>query len=343
MLWSILALTLTASAGLAASGNLKRGDTVYEHEMVTTPEGEQRVRDYWTRERIASIDHDPIISPPYPNIPDDERHIGAAFEGEGAIPKTVGRLLYSEPYEQGWRDSSCTATLLQSTNEATIVTAGHCLKPGKTTNHTAWHTNVLFLPGFRDNKPQVNFTLNRSFLPSSWVDGPENPGDYYFSDRAFAVLNIGSAKEKTARAGLGLGQKIQFEKDATDFPIVYNLGYPRYVSGLNGTTDIRKGTPAFTGLRLAACYGKAEKWWRFPSNKASLPCTMSGGCSGGPTLAEFDFDRGIGFVTTVNSLADLNGFVGGNATETIMTGSSVTDGFAKQLFEAAQAADPTLT
>ncbi|VUC31472.1 unnamed protein product [Clonostachys rosea] len=341
MLRLILTATLTASAGLAAPSTayIRQSSVVVEHELVTTVEAEQRVRDYWTLDRVASIDHDPYGAEPFPTIPEEEKSKGAPFDFEGAIPRTVGRLLYIEPFEDGWRDSSCTATILESANEATIVTAAHCLKPNPiVTNNTAWHDNVLFIPGFHPDEPQLNFTINRAFLLRGWTDGPETQDDRYRNDRAFAVLNLNTPAKRAARANLGLGQRIQFEKNATAFEMTYNLGYPRYCSDTKD--ELRVGTPAFTGRHLAACFGKEVDWFRFPSNMAGYPCMMGGGSSGGPHLAEFDSTTGLGTVVGVNSIGDRDSVNNGPLLE---LGSTVNDEPAKLLFEAAQAVNPSLT
>jgi hypothetical protein len=338
MLQLILAATLTASVGVTASAVYARQNNVVEHELVTTSEAEQRVRDYWTLDRVASIDHDPYTTEPISAIPEDEKYNGAPFNGQGVVPRTVGRLLYTEPHDDDWRDSSCTATILQSANEATIVTAAHCLKPDPTIyNDTAWHVNVLFIPGFHPDEPQLNFTLNRAFLLSGWTDGPENEDDRFRNDRAFAVLNLETPTKKAARANLGPGQRIQFEKNATAFAMTCNLGYPRYVSDTRD--ELRYGTPAFTGRQLAACFGREIDWWRFPSNMAGYACLMGGGSSGGPHLADFDLAKGVGTVVGVNSITDQDGADG----TLLELASSVNDEPAKLLFESAQAVDPSLT
>jgi hypothetical protein len=338
MLSLVCALALAASTGLAAPAVQTPINSVVEHEMVTTLQAEEQVLAYWTVERVASIDHDPYATEPLPPIPDDDLPRGSEFDVQGIIPKTVGRLLYSEPYEGGFRDSSCTATILQSANEASIVTAAHCLKPNPTiSNNTEWHINVLFLPGFRDEAPHVNFTLNRAFLLSGWVSGPEVGDDRYRNDRAFAVLNLHSPPKRSARASLGPGQSIQFVKNATDYDLVYNLGYPRYVAAPD---ELRGGSPAFTGRRLAACYGKPEIWWRAPSNMAGFPCQMGGGSSGGPHLAEFNANEGVGTVVSVNSVLDQGDQ---NTLPLIELGSTVSDDLAKQLFDAAQAVKPSVS
>lgn len=338
MLSSLFTVALTASAVFVAPATCAQENTVVEHEMETTLQADQKVRDYWTLDRIASIDHDPYGTEPFPVIPKDEKFNGAPFYGHGAVPRTVGRLLYTGPYNGTWRDSSCTATLIQSANNATIVTAAHCLKPNPTISHdTAWHINVLFIPGFHDNRPQVNFTLNRALLPSGWTDGPGDSEHSYYNDRAFAVLNLNRPDEKAARADLGPGQHIQFEKNATAFEMTYNLGYPRYV--VVSEEKLRFGTPAFTGRQLAACFGKEVDWWRFPSNLAGYPCLMGGGSSGGPHLADFDLATGLGTVVGVNSITDLDRI---NGTVTLELASSVNDDFAKMLFDAAQSVEASL-
>ncbi|CAH0003382.1 unnamed protein product [Clonostachys byssicola] len=300
---------------------------VVEKFLVTTKDDAQAVRDYWTPERLASIDHDPISTNTTP-VPENEKYRGAEFNGKGDIPRTVGRLLYTELIEgSGWQDSSCTATLVRSENKATIVTAAHCLKTNlMTQNHTEWNKNILFLPGFRDDLPQVNFTINRAYVESSWV----YEGLNYFNDRAFAVLNSDFDSGKAAGLVIGAAQDIQFGTEPP-YGTLYNLGYPRYS---HDKEEFRYGSPAFTGRRLAACYGEAEVWWRFPSDLVGFPCHMSGGSSGGPHLANFDMERGVGTVVAVNSIGDWNA----PPPEQVLYeyGMSVTTSFSKLLYEAAQ-------
>lgn len=330
---------LLANHVLAAPTVHKRDDIIVEHEMVTSLQQEQDILKYWTGQRVTDIDHDAYGTEPFPPIPEDELPRGAEYGGQGDIPRTVGRLLFTAPYEEDdWRDSSCTATILQSDNEATIVTASHCLKPNPTiSNRTDWHRNVLFVPGFLDNEPATNFTLNRAFLPGGWVFEPETAVQRSMYDRAFAVLNLDSPAKRSARAAAGPGQIIQFEKNATDFDLVHNLGYPRYVN--SAPEDIRVGTPAFTGRRLAVCYGKPVSWWRFPTNLAGFECLMGGGSSGGPHFAEFDSDQGVGGIVGVNSVSDLSGDGEMDILELAVT---VNDDLAERMYDAAQAVEPIL-
>jgi hypothetical protein len=327
LLGNLLATVSARPFEFVSRDNPQNESYVVEKFLVTTKDAAQAVRGYWTPERLASIDHDPISTNTTP-VPANEEYRGAEFNGQGDIPHTVGRLLYTELTEEsGWRDSSCTATLVQSDNKATIVTAAHCLKPNvMTQNHTEWNENILFLPGFRDNLPQVNFTINRAYLESSWV----YEGITYFNDRAFAVLNSDLASGKAAGVVIGAAQDIQFGTEPP-YGTLYNLGYPRYSSDKE---EFRYGSPAFTGHRLAACYGEAEDWWRFPSDLAGFPCQMSGGSSGGPHLANFDMERGVGTVVAVNSILDQN--APPPAGIVYEYGMSVTNSFSKLLYEAAQ-------
>lgn len=150
LLGNLLAIVSARPFEFVSRDNPQNELYVVEKFLVTTKDAAQAVRDYWTTERLASIDHDPISTNTTP-VPENEEYRGAEFNGQGDIPRTVGRLLYTELTEEsGWRDSSCTATLVQSDNKATIVTAAHCLKPNvMTQNHTEWNENILLPPRFQ--------------------------------------------------------------------------------------------------------------------------------------------------------------------------------------------------
>ncbi|KAK2598147.1 hypothetical protein QQS21_005698 [Conoideocrella luteorostrata] len=314
------------------------GVSVVQQAMVTGKVADQQVRAYWTPERIASIDHDPITSKPLEPIPVDDRHNGAEYEGGGAIPKTVGRLLYTIHLKNGTTlDNSCTATLLRSANRATAVTAGHCVKAGvdEYSKELGWHSNIFFIPGFRDGTGETNFTVNTAFISSLWDHGQLR--ERFSDDRAFMVLNPDPTWGKTAGELLGEGQHIKFESTQSHSTMRYNMGYPRYAE--KGSKTPRYGSPAFTGLRLAACFGDPVDWWRFDARLSGFSCLMGGGSSGGPHLAEFDLQRGIGTVVAVNSISDTPGQ---NSTQSYEYGAAVNDQFSKTLYEAAGAIHPRL-
>lgn len=330
----LLVLAL-AAAGYAAAAEKPSTpkDSAVIHPMVTSAMEEKRVRDYWTSERIASINRDPSASHPLP-IPIDQRYHGAEFESQGAIKKTVGRLLYTSTMPDGsGSDSSCTATLLKSKNEATLVTAGHCSSAGtNTASFIGYNKNLLWIPGFRDGKaPYGNFTVHKVITSRLYE---EDEDALIGNDRSFLVLNL-DAQGRAAGKTLGPGQSIKFGKAPSGYRQV--LGYPRYVA--SGPDSLpQRGIPAFTGQRVASCNGTSIKW-QYGHGLTGIPCLMGGGASGGPSLANLDISTGLGTIVAVNSINDV--VVEGKERIEYLWGTPVTDKTSEMLYNAAQAVKPS--
>lgn len=313
------------------------GKGLIEHEFETTRKADAAVRAYWTLERINAIDHDTYRITYPPPLPKADRPQGAEYTYGGAVRRTVGRLLFTDPNEFGEAaDSSCTATLVESANGATIVTAGHCMiYPNLTSTNQQWNYNHLFIPGYRDGTPMANFTINKVIMESDWVNG-RVLADQFFNDRAYAVLNPDPISGKSAGEISGVAMKIGFGLNDTLYPSIYDFGYPRSTSD----HDVyRNGTPAFTGRRLAYCTGKAMKWWRVPSIMAGEPCQMGGGCSGGPTFVDFNTATGIGKVVAVHSIIDVSSTNLTTATDNLYS-TMITDAASKKMWNRAQTAKP---
>ncbi|KAL7903920.1 V8-like Glu-specific endopeptidase [Trichoderma velutinum] len=328
---------LVPAAFATPQGPNAPGTDLIEHEYVTTREADAAVRAYWTLERINAIDHDEYLSSDPPPLPEADRPQGAEYTRGGAVHRAVGRLLYTDPNENGKvADSSCTATLVESANGATIVTAAHCaIYPTLNSTNSQWNYNHLFIPGYRDGISMPNYTFNKVIMESDWVNASVL-ADEFFNDRVYAVLNPDPDSGKSAGENSGVLMKIGFGLNETLYPKVHDFGYPR------STTDhdvYRNGTPAFTGRRLAYCTGKATKWWRFPSILAGEPCQMSGGCSGGPAFVDFNTTTGFGKVVGVNSQIDLSGANSTTATVNLYN-SIITDPISKKMWNLAQNAKP---
>ncbi|MEU8661956.1 hypothetical protein [Actinoplanes philippinensis] len=90
--------------------------SVATHAVATTPAAQKAVLDHWTPERIAAL------TSPSADVPAASGPDGAPWTRANALPRTVGRLFFTDHGE----DSSCTATVLGSANRSTVVTAAHC-------------------------------------------------------------------------------------------------------------------------------------------------------------------------------------------------------------------------
>ncbi|MDT0444970.1 trypsin-like serine peptidase [Streptomyces johnsoniae] len=286
-----LALTAGLSAQALALDTDARSDTadnVVSRQLADTAAKQQQVRDYWTAERIAEVPHhEPSDLPPSPGP------AGAAYSGDGAVSTTVGRLFY---VGHGGEDSSCTATVVESANRSTVVTAGHCVVTHDLLGENArWAEQLLFVPGFRDGEmPHGAFPAVSGVVDARWVASGEAI-DY---DQSFLVLGENEEGERVADA-VGAVQELAFDPEVGQ--PVQEFGYPR------ATGDpAQQGRPEFIGLRLAHCWGTSQALADHPeipntSDTRGIPCDMGGGASGGPRFADFDPEAGTGAVVGLNT------------------------------------------
>ncbi|KAF4984567.1 hypothetical protein FDECE_17061 [Fusarium decemcellulare] len=329
------ALLLVVSAALSTCAAATNYPVL--QPAVTNVVEDKHVRNYWTTQRISRIDHHALAKNPKP-IPRDQLSEGAPFHATEAVKKTVGRLFYTVQLKNGsTQDDTCTATLVGSDNEATLVTAGHCASSNQLAmlNFTGYNQNLLWVPGYNDGqRPYGSFTVNHivtSRLYEQSEDGSE------VDDRAFLVLNP-DAQGRHAGETLGRGQRLVFKKPSSDYR--WFLGYPRDAATGDETVP-QKGHPEFTGERLASCNGTIRDW-RFGQGLTGIACLMGGGSSGGPELADFDLDTGFGTVAAVNSRLDPVGGLGGKSSKQYLWGVPVTTEISKKLFDAAQCIKPVL-
>ncbi|EXK25647.1 hypothetical protein FOMG_17684 [Fusarium oxysporum f. sp. melonis 26406] len=323
----LLAIVLAAATcAAAAPKSTATKDSAVVHPMVTTTVEQKEVHDYWTSARIAHIGRDPSASDPI-SVPLCQRYRGAEFNAQGAIDKTVGRLFFSSTLPDGCDlDSSCTATLLQSKNKATLVTAGHCSSAGtNTVAFIGYNKNLLWVPGFRDGKaPHGTFTVHSA-----------DEDALIGNDRSFLILNS-DARGRAAGETLGPGQRIKFGRAPSGY--LQALGYPRYVA--SGPADLpQRGLPAFTGQRVASCNGTAIKY-EYGHGLTGIPCLMGGGASGGPELENLDISTGVGTVVAVHSINDE--VIKGSERVEYLWGVPVTDETSEMLYSAAQGITPLL-
>lgn len=299
------------AAGHAADGPANRAvasDDVVTHRLDTSG-----VHAYWTPERIAQM---PVGEVEDPGAPPVDGPTGSSVPTGTEVDGTVGRLFFVDHGE----DSSCTATLVRSANDATAVTAGHCvLNRDLLGEDRQWAQKVLFVPGFRDGEmPQGAYAVRAVVVDrawSSWV-GEDQPDGY---DQAFVVL------ERSAPGAQAIGF------DVPGGQVVTELGYPR-----SARLPGHQGRPEFTGQRVAACRGMAVEYRgsvELPVDPGQwgVPCDMGGGASGGPRLASFDPEVGRGTVVGVNTQGgEIDGV-------RHLSGAQFTEGITRPLYDVAGA------
>jgi V8-like Glu-specific endopeptidase len=272
------ATTLVAAPAVQASP-VSSSDAVV-HDLAVTAEQRAAVLDYWTPERIAAMESDP----PEPGKPLVESADGASWAPGTLTDRTIGRLFFVD-HDGG--DASCTATLVPSGSRSVAVTAGHCAHTFNLIGEDPkWATNLLFVPGFRDNtRPFGAFPVRTVVAHRTWIQDDQQSRH----DQAFLVFN---ERMSVATQAIAFDQKPGVA--------VQEFGYPRAAR-----QEGHKGRPEFIGMRIARCYGTAVEDLGTPDwpgeGNWGVPCDMGGGSSGGPRMAQFTEKAGLGAVVGVDT------------------------------------------
>ncbi|MFD7447444.1 trypsin-like serine peptidase [Kitasatospora sp. NPDC059827] len=305
------------------------------HPSAVTTAQQQAVLAYWTPERMAALNQPSSGNPPKSG-PD-----GGPWTGSDTLSRTVGRLFFTNHGE----DESCTATVVNSANRSTVVTAAHCVNSTDLLgDNNEWLSNEMFVPGYHDGlAPYGKFVARAGIADTTWLLNDQQDGlrfDAY--DQAFLVLNR-NAEGRRVQDAVGAAQRIGFDRPGN--AAVHQFGYPRESSG----DPARSGLPEFIGTRLAHCTGQTLE---YPGTKDhpeprglwGAPCVMGGGSSGGPRIADFDPSAGIGTVVGDNTQAgffDSSGQVCERGTPSCtrhLVGPQFTSAITKPLYQAAQGA-----
>ncbi|MFC0431862.1 serine protease [Kutzneria buriramensis] len=281
----------TLGIGILLAGTVLAppADTVATHDLTVSAADRQAVLAYWTPERIRALIVPSTVDNPPKSGPD-----GAPWTG--GLP-TVGRLFFTDHGE----DASCTATVVDSANRSTIVTAGHCVDDTDLLgDNNAWNADVLFIPGYHDGQaPYGKFVGRLGVADKTWLlNDQQNGAKFDAFDQAFVVVSPNEHGRRVQDA-VGGAQRIGFDRPGET--VEFQFGYPRASSD-----PARENLPEYTGEELAYCHGVAKQYPGTPDYPDSPDqwgpaCTMGGGSSGGPRIA--DFHHGVGTVVGDNTHA----------------------------------------
>ncbi len=189
----------------------------------------------------------------------------------------------------------CTATAINTPNRSTVVTAGHCVfnpdpdKNGRVDGNGYYYEDFQFCPGYEDATASNRCTLGLwkfrvANVTPNWFYGVNGLYDWQ-DDFAVVVMKTNTQGYLTNIVG---GQGITFNQAAGRFRTL--LGYP--------APDTRWPAYSFTGHDLYYCQG-VDQLGR-GNITMHVPCTMTGGASGGPWL-DWVNTSWMGYVNGVNS------------------------------------------
>ena len=212
---------------------------------------------------------------------------GLRWTHGGAVADAVGKAFFT----LNGVDYVCSGALVGGEHPDVVLTAAHCVTGGRGRGGTtAWATNWLFIPGYRDGQsPYGEYTARRFFVTSDW-SGPTAGREQY--DVAFVQIAAGTPDggpgtadggPGTASAPPGLTVKFAASQGAVPASRAYVFGYP--------------SLPPYTGLYADYCAGPVAA----ASGSLRTSCGMTAGDSGGPWLAGFSPRSGRGYVVAVST------------------------------------------
>jgi V8-like Glu-specific endopeptidase len=282
---------LLCTAALVALGGILAGPAAARVAHVKVPGDPAGIADYWTPKRMS---HATPVD--LPTLPDGSEGTGKPPKPQGPPVSIPPRLLAGEaaqdsspqpragtlyPYEpaeitdptafparvhgkvffsRGGRNFVCSGTVVNGSNDSTVLTAGHCVWDG------SWSTNFAFVPGYGagGSAPYGVWPASNLFSTQQWV-----PSENLRYDMGAAVIRRDQSDREIEDVVGARG--IAFNLDATAQHWI-SYGYPADSDG--GTK------PQFNGYRLWTCesdYALADS----THNTIGIGCDMTGGSSGG--------------------------------------------------------------
>lgn len=293
---TLFSAALLVSGGAVSAAAPTTGpafDGAVAHPAAVTIQDQQRVRDYWTPQRMRSAvpieqlagdlvgllpaDGTPAAGEPTEiaatlpaggAAPLAFPESGAPWTDGGAVATTAGRVFFNF---QG-QPSSCSGNAVTSNNRSTVMTAGHCVKL-----QGSFHTNWVFVPAFfQGDDPFGTWTAAQTFITPQW-----NANENINFDIGAVVVNPLNGQRLTDVVG---GQGIAFNQPR---------GLPMYAFGFPAANP-------YDGSRLIYCSGNTFNDFLFTSD-IGMSCNQTGGASGGPWFRSFSEATGTGLQNSVNS------------------------------------------
>jgi hypothetical protein len=257
---AIAIVTVPAAQGRTVAGGGEHPG-VERYAAARTVAEQRAVIEYWTPARMRAAIPKGLKANPNKGKPGSSTPSGAEAVSVPTDPK-FGKVFFTE----GGLNYVCSGTVTKAANKSLVTTAGHCVNDGSGTPVT----NFAFVPAYLDDDRQLGtYAATTLYTTTQWATKRD-----FDHDIGFAVMGKlnGSTLESQTKA----------------FPIAFNLGY--------GRTFDAYGYPAarpYDGGSLWKCSGPTTKDTR-GSTDNRLPCTMTGGSSGG------------GWITTSGSAKVLN-------------------------------------
>ncbi|WRH26456.1 hypothetical protein GC088_07560 [Arthrobacter sp. JZ12] len=229
-------------------------------------DSQEALKAYWTPERMKNAkpgntinsqgwgEQGRSIMPKAGNatLATPEKNASPATRAGSPTPVShIGKVFFT----MGGQNYVCSANSVQSGNQSTVATAGHCTYD----IDAGWATKFVFVPAYNNGaSPYGMWAAASLHSTTEWVS--RNDISY---DGAFAVVEPLNGRTLAATVGAS----------NIGFNLARNLTYTAY------------GYPAarpFNGETLKSCYGTASADRIGGTQSQGIPCDMTGGSSGGP-------------------------------------------------------------
>jgi hypothetical protein len=205
--------------------------------------------------------------------------------------RQVGKLYYDIKKGPGEDWKHCSATAINSENRSVVLTAGHCVfNPdpdgnGVVESNKFWYEWVQFCPGYEFGCKLGVWHSRQVYTTDSWFYGTgANKAKDWSDDIAIVLVKPNNQGLIVNAVG---GQGITF--NLTVGRQQHAFGYP--------VTDWRWPEYTYSGEDLMYCTGTD---WYDGYGHLRIPCTMTGGASGGPWITS-PAANWLGYVNSVNS------------------------------------------
>jgi hypothetical protein len=266
-------------------------------------DAEDRVRSYWTEERMAEAvtadESSPAVSPARTTEP----HDAAEATGDGPMVVTPGRGPDTTKPPAGadhpdrvdgkvffvdgaGQPSSCSGTVVNSPSRNLITTAAHCVW---SIEAHRFHTEIQFVPAYdHGSAPYGTFVASTARVLDEYRDSSDDPGANIESDIAFVALRPDDRQQEVVDAVGGDGLVTGGGPRTTDARV---FGYPADIDG---------------GESLRSCTTSAAP----DLGRAGTPdivhgCGFGPGASGGAWVQDYDPATDRGNVFSVTSRCDV--------------------------------------
>jgi hypothetical protein len=262
-------LSVLLTAGPAAAVAAGDAGAAAEH---------RRVVGYWTPERMHAAADAAALLPAVPTAPpaavpaaeaQPAAVTGRPWAGGGDVTRTTGKVFFTS----AGRDFFCSGSSVAAANASLVLTAGHCVWI-----QGGWVSNFAFVPAYDDGDRPLGTWTARDLLTTPGWRGAQD----FTYDVGFAVMRPQDGVRLADAVG---AQAMSF--NAPRGQQVHAFGYPH--------------AAPYDGGALVFCAGQVVADTYYGSADSGLACTMTGGSSGGPWLA--DFDGSSGSVVSLTSFA----------------------------------------